>query len=76
MYPEFSGAWHMGRSFDGPRHLELDPECFCEKAPCGLIVVNKMGNDDARCPNHSMTKTIRTAHRAEKCEEQSSWMKK
>ncbi|BDM70584.1 hypothetical protein HEK616_40710 [Streptomyces nigrescens] len=55
---------HVGRSWDGPGHLEA--LCPCPLAPCGLVDVD---NVDDKCKQHPpmRCKTMRTGHLAEDC---------
>jgi hypothetical protein len=55
---------HIGRSFDGPGHIEAT--CPCELTPCGLVDTENV-NDE--CDQHPPVagRTIRTGHPAENC---------
>ncbi|MFJ6636590.1 hypothetical protein ACIQMR_35280 [Streptomyces sp. NPDC091376] len=55
---------HIGRSFDGPGHVEAT--CPCPLAPCGLVDTDDV---DEACEQHPPTrcKTIRTGHPADAC---------
>lgn len=57
---------HIGRSFDGPGHIEAT--CPCDLAPCGLVDTENV-ND--QCDQHppSAGKTMRIGHSAEDCPE-------
>lgn len=55
---------HIGRAWSGPGLMELAEDCTCEKAPCGLVIMTKMGAD---CPRHDITRTIRQSHTKEQC---------
>ncbi|MFJ6237962.1 hypothetical protein ACIQH0_28230 [Streptomyces griseus] len=59
-------AHHIGRSWDGPGHLEA--LCPCPKAPCGLIDRDNMSDACGQHPPENM-KTIRTSHHLEDCPE-------
>lgn len=61
---------HVGRSWDGPGHLE--ESCPCPKAPCGLV---DTGTVDEACMQHPVSryKTMRTGHRAEHCGGPAMW---
>lgn len=56
---------HIGRSFGGPRELELASEgCICDKADCGLVVFDIR----SKCRNHKpATTTSRSGHLAKDC---------
>lgn len=66
-------VFHVGRSWGGPGWIESSDECTCDKAPCGLVVMNTINSD---CSQHSQ-RTLRTNHPAEECEKASeAWMKR
>lgn len=60
--------YHYSRAWTGPGLAELDPECTCEKAPCGMVLSAGWGvSKGENCPNHDFTRTIRSSHREEDC---------
>jgi len=50
--------WHIGRAWHGVAEIERD--CPCTKAPCGLVVSDSNPN----CEQHGLafSKTIRQSH--------------
>ncbi|WP_435613275.1 hypothetical protein [Streptomyces sp. bgisy159] len=57
---------HIGRSFDGPGHIEAT--CPCALALCGLVDTDNVSDE---CDQHppAACKTMRTGHPAEDCPE-------
>lgn len=57
------GGTHIGRSWDGH---DLEDECPCPKAPCGLVVQETAAQE---CDEHPLSarRTIRQSHRADQC---------
>lgn len=55
---------HIGRSFSG---TEIEDDCPCEKAPCGLAIDSGVNTD--QCAEHSIDegKAIRQLHSADAC---------
>ena len=54
---------HVGRAWDGH---ELEDECPCPKAQCGLVIVDGIRDD---CPHHawSRARSMRQSHPAHSC---------
>jgi len=57
--------YHIGRSWPGMGN-EIEAECPCPKAPCGLVDPDKAHPD---CEHHPLSrpKTMRQGHRADRC---------
>lgn len=55
--------YHVGRSWHGH---ELEDDCPCPKAPCGLV---RVAAADPSCPEHpdERCKTLRQIHLASRC---------
>lgn len=58
-------TFHIGRSWTGH---ELEDECPCPQAPCGLVSVDQV---DPQCTQHPVERaqTIRQSHPATACVE-------
>jgi hypothetical protein len=55
---------HIGRSWDGPGHLE--ETCPCPKAPCGLVDTYNTAPECLQHP-YGRFKTMRSGHTPDKC---------
>lgn len=57
------GGTHIGRSWAGH---DLEDDCPCPKAPCGLVVQETVAEE---CDQHPIqaAKTMRQSHRADQC---------
>ncbi len=54
---------HVGRAFTGH---DLEDECPCPKAQCGLVIVDSIRDD---CPHHAWprARSMRQSHPARSC---------